>query len=320
METVKEGSRWRYARPSAEEVAEWFATQPIDEGMNHEDYVGGVVLIPANEKVKHPKEDGDGTEEIWEQTFTPYVRVDTRDSYFRKLAEIRDLIAVIEPVVVPQIKEGWAKNDHMAPGFWWLAMGAGNNMERFLCATWKVALYDKVAYFASDEELGRRGMRRVPIREGVATKAVYGSPDIDAPARAETGAIGRALGVAGILVVGSGIATAEDMAEVGAPKPVGPTLPDAAPGDDPEALNERLLLLQEQLKPYAEQWRAFAAWWKERQEGAGWKSLNDAPIEVRRGMATKMQGLIAEAEQAPAPPPDSSPSVMPSVDGDGVST
>ena len=312
VESVQEGSRWRYARPSADELAKWFASQPLDEGMEHDDYIGGVVLIPANEKVKRPKEDGQGTEEAWEQTYTPYVRVDTRISYFNELARLGNLVSVIEPVDVPRSESPAFDNRHMEKGYWWLVMGSGSTAERFLCCTMRVALFDKVTHFASDKELRRRGERRTPIVEGRATKAVSGGPDVDAPARAQTGAIGRALGVAGILVVGSGIASAEDLQELGQPQPTGPSLPEETGEETSEALNERLMALEAQLKPCEEQWHAFSAWWSERAKAAGWKSLNDAPIEVRRGMATKMQDLISEA---PHEAHDSSPSVMPGVDG-----
>jgi hypothetical protein len=305
MESVQEGSRWRYARPSADELAKWFASQPLDEGMVHADYIGGVVLIPANEKVKRAKEDGQGTEEVWEQTYTPYTRVDTRISYFNKLARLDNLVSVVEPVDVPRSESPAFDNRHMEKGYWWLVMGSGLTAERFLCCTMRVALFDKTTHFASDKELRRRGERRTPILEGRATKAVYGSPDVDAPARAQTGAIGRALGVAGILVVGSGIATAEDMQELGQ-KATGPSLPEPE-GETSEALNERLLGLQGELKGHPAQLQAFTAWWQERATAAGWKGLDDAPIEVRRGMATKMQTLLQEALETPP--------VLPSVDG-----
>ncbi len=302
MDSVREGSRWRHARPSAEEVAEWFKSVRLDDGMDHADYVSGVVLIPTNEKVK--KQTDAGMEEVWEMTWTPYVRVDTRIAYFRRLAELRGLIAVIGPVQVPRSDKPAFENLHMPDGFWFCVMGSGVAAQRFLCCTMRVALYDKRDYLGGDA---------LPLRLGEATKAVSGSPvdswgkpELNGLAKAETSAVGRALGMAGILVVGTGVASADDMAELGQPQPAGPTLPEPE-GETSEQLNEKLLSLQAELKPHEEQWRSFAAWWQERQTAAGWKSLNDAPLEVRRGMATKMEGLIQEALETPA--------VLPSVDG-----
>jgi hypothetical protein len=299
---VQEGSRWRYHKPTADEVAAWFKTQPLDEGMSHEDYVSGVVVIPAKEKVEKQVERNGrlGTEETKEMTFTPYVRVDTRISYFRKLAELDGLVAVIEPVAVPKSDAQAFDNTNMPPGFWWHIMGGGSSAKRYLCCTMRVALYDKTEWHGTRTADGEIPLR--PVREGVGTKQVYGEPEVNALARAETGAIGRALGVAGILVIGTGIATAEDMQELKeVPVAAAATLPEAgSPEMSSETLNERILALQHQLKDQApEYWEKFSAWWKERQGEAGWVNLGAAPIEVRRGMLTRMTEMLAKAEAAP---------------------
>jgi hypothetical protein len=84
----------------------------------------------------------------------------------------------------------------------------------------------------------------------------WGKPDPNAFMKAETGAVGRALGMAGMLVIpGSGVATAEDMQESGASMAVAeaePELPDAAaaaPTPDTEVdvrdrINEGLATLE----------------------------------------------------------------------------
>jgi hypothetical protein len=71
-EPQQEGARWRYHRPSSEQVAAWWATQPLDEGMEHESFIGGVVLIPQSEKVRYTRPDG-MTVERHETVYTPYV-------------------------------------------------------------------------------------------------------------------------------------------------------------------------------------------------------------------------------------------------------
>lgn len=289
---VREGSRWRFGRPTGDEVAAWFRTSvPLDEGMKHEDFVSGVVLIPAAEKVKKQKPNRQGTEEVYELTHTPYVRIDTRVAYFHKLADALKLIVVIEAVQVPRVGEGAYKNDNMPDGFWWhiVVNGEGQHI-RYLCCTQRVALYKPEHYFIdTDTPLAR------PVRAGVSTKQVLGGADINGLAKAETGAIGRALGVAGILVVGTGIATAEDMQDE---RDTPQALADAAlPVDEPlessEAVNERILALQEEMKSDApEAWSEFSAWWTDRSQAEGWPRLNAAPIEVRRGMVTRMAEML----------------------------
>jgi hypothetical protein len=310
----QEGSRWRHAKPSSEEVGKWFADVPLDEGMEHAKYVSGVVIIPATEKVKRPKADGKGTEEVWDDTFTPYVRVDTRVAYFHQLAAKRDCIARIEPVLVPRSEQPAFDNRHLPDGFFWHILGESQAAQRFLCCTMRVALYERRIWLASKKELRRRGERRVPILEGIGTKQIadrtdrYNNRDTNALAKGETGAIGRALGVAGILVVGTGIATAEDMQELmREPTEAAPvTLPAAGAGEETdEQLNERLGALEARLRPYTDAWREFTAWWAERAKASGWQVVRDAPIEARRGVASKMEQMIAEQpEVPPAPEPD----------------
>lgn len=293
---VREGSRWRYARPTSDEVGAWFADVPLDDGMDPSKYVSGVVLIPALEKVKRQvpgRTEGTlGTVDVYELTHTPYVRVDTRIAYFRALAAKLELIAVIEAVPVPRITSGPLANEHMPNGYWWYSIGN----KPYLCCTMLTALYRPDDYFGESEETnGGRPRKIKPVRFGISTKQVNPS-DENALAKAETGATGRALGVAGILVVGTGIATAEDMQERG-PQPIeggAVELPEAgaAPESD-EALNERCLALQTRLqRERPEAWAQFAAWWQERRTAEHWGTLSDAPAEVRRGVAERLNGLL----------------------------
>lgn len=302
MAPVQEGSRWRFARPTSEEVGQWFGTQPLAEGMSHADFIAGIVLIPASEKVKRQvpgqRAGTFATHDSYELTYTPYVRVDTRVSYFRKLAEAREMISVIEPAEVPQIAQGPYTNAHMPDGYWWYVVGEA----RYLCCTMRVALYRPEDYYGQeDTNAGRKTAR--PALFGVSTKQVSPS-DANALAKAETGAIGRALGVAGILVIGTGIATAEDMQDLGAqPITAAPELPEAgAPAEGEEQLNERCLSLQQRLQgENPAGWAQFAAWWQERRTKEGWGTLTDAPIEVRRGVATRMEELLAQPQDSSPP-------------------
>lgn len=316
--TLREGSRWRHHRPNAEEVAAWFAQQPLDAGMDHEHFVGGVVIIPAGEKVKYSTDRG--TQERFEQTFTPYVQVGTRIAYFHQLAEHREMISVIEAAKVPIIddKQSAFYNGNMDPGYWWHIVRTEENAVRYLCCTMRVALY-------TTEEFYKEGGK--PLREGRSTKQVMGGADINQLAKAQTSAIGRALGVAGILVIGTGVATAEDMLELAGQSGTLPTAADAelpseptsaAPAVDPEAelatLRARALEMQSTLQTETPLgWNSFAAWWTERAKEEKWAKLDDVPLDSLKGVVARMErehqtALTAEPVDAPLDAGGESPS------------
>jgi hypothetical protein len=322
-EPVQEGARWRWHKPPSEAVATWFGQQHIADELDHEHYVGGVVLIPQSEKVKYTKPDGSGTIERQEQVFTPYVQIGTRIAYFHDLAEARNLIPVIEPADVPRATNPQSLyfNANMEAGLWWHVVAGrnqGDGNQRFLCATWTVALYKPESYARK-----LNGHKEMPVRQGRGTKQVWGSADINQIAKAQTGAIGRALGVCGILVVGTGIATAEDMQEyVGAPPqqpvqgepqlPVPTEVPGAeAPPLDPEAALDQLrahaMTLQAQMQERGV-WPEFSAWYSERAKESGWSSLNDVPHDALRGVVSRMERMVAEA---PASVPNEQTQVAP---------
>jgi hypothetical protein len=234
---TQQGSRWLHAMPSEQMVKEWFDTQHLHMGMHHEPYYGGIVIIPAVEKFKFTVIGANGRTFINEaerQVYTPYVKVDTRVAYFWQLVEVMNLahengenmsagtdgwvedkfVGVIEPVPQRVIKNPASPyyNEHLPEGFFiWAAKGSNNNQSNYICAQWSVAIYERQSYAAKIA-----GQRALPILKGIGTKQTLQAkayPDDNALMKAETGAIGRALGVAGILVVGTGIATAEDMQE-----------------------------------------------------------------------------------------------------------
>lgn len=310
-ESVQEGARWRHWKPSSAQVAAWFATVPLDEGMENEHYVGGVVIIPQSEKVKYTKKDGSGTVERYEMTFTPYMQIGTRIGYMRRLAEHRGLIYHPEPAKVPRSHKSDSIyfNGNMPDGLWWHVVMNEGQPVRYLCCTMQVALYDPQTYMQK-----LRGQDPMPMLLGTGTKQVSGGPDPNGLMKAQTGAIGRALGVAGILVVGTGIATAEDMQEfsglAAAAPPTEqaqlPTVPsEIAPGAEPppptdpaEALAQlrsKALAVQTQMQERTPQaWREFVAWWQERRQREGWNTLQDVPYEALRGIVARMEELYAK--------------------------
>jgi hypothetical protein len=303
LKTQREGSRWRYARPTPQEVSEWFKTQPLDEGMRHEEYESGVVIIPASEKVKKQRSDGRGTEDVYEMTFTPYMRVDMRVLYFRRLAERRRLKPVIEPVPAVRIDDTKSAyfNGNLGEGLWWhVVRGSDGAAVRYLAATWRVALYEPHK-LANDEGAEI---------EGVATKQVAGGADINGIMKAETGAIGRALAAAGILVLGTGLASAEDMQDLASAGPAGGVEPldtgrSPAVATDPEEERKQLIgrpaELEATMRARApESWTSFAAWWDERKRAEGWANITSVPTDALRGIIVKMERELDAALHAQA--------------------
>lgn len=318
-ESIREGSRWRHHRPSAEEVYAWFETQPLDADMAHADYVAGVVLIPQSAKEKYRNPYDSRQTERFEDTFTPYVQVGTRIAYFRRLAAAQGLVSVIKAARVPLIEDRASAfyNGNMERGYWWHVIAGQGEPARFLCCTMRVAFYDKEAYLAAPlDDWGDPIV--APLLEGRSTKQVGGGADLNQLAKAQTSAIGRALGVAGILVLGTGVATAEDMLELGGaagvvPGPETATLPGGeplpapqAPPADPneaaEQLRNRIREMQSMMMAETpDAWKTFAAWYSERAKQEGWSGLEAVPPEGLRAVVSAMERGHAEAlANAPA--------------------
>jgi hypothetical protein len=123
--------------------------------------------------------------------------------------------------------------------------------------------------------------------------------------KAETGAIGRALGMAGILVIpGSGVATAEDVQEAQAAERVSATGPEASALPDETGtvtsketlVNMSLGLLSRLGSADPEKLKAFQEWAR----GRGFTSLNDLDELALRGVVTKLERELEGVQEAPA--------------------
>lgn len=230
-EATRMGSRWLHLHPSEEQVRDWFSSQRLHTGMTHDPYLGGIVVIGATEKVKATRLRADGAtfvQEVEQAVFVPYVKVDTRIAYFRDYVRVLNSVVVeseeLEELMprefgayygvirpVPQIRitdeASPYYNGNLPDGFSIYPVRANeNNVSRFLVATFEVVIYKRGAEGKPDTMVLRgQGSKQT------AQKRQY--PDDNAIMKAETGAIGRALGVAGMLVVGTGVATAEDVQE-----------------------------------------------------------------------------------------------------------
>lgn len=233
------GSRWIGNAPSGEDVAKWFAenVKLHHPELRHADYVQGVTLITSSETTKELR-DG-AIVEVERLVHVPYAKVETRIAYFWDYCRLAGLTGVIEPVQVRRVEGAGVANTNLPDGFFRIPVQEPD-------AKWVyyVACAMKATVYQPDVRAGGRGRAVVdapPAVKQVALVNRYGDSDPYALMKAETGAVGRALGMAGMLALpGSGVATAEDMQEAlsgerpggGPAEPALPadSSPDGAPG------------------------------------------------------------------------------------------
>jgi hypothetical protein len=230
---------------------------------------------------------------------------------------------------------------HQLPkGFSIAAIPVGEGFTYFLCCTTLVEIYDAAKLAAAlekayemlaaaghgaklDEAMSIARKLTPPLRRGSATKQVpllkggYGSrqpyADDSSLMKAETGALGRALGFAGIFVIpGSGVATAEDMQESlsqgqtvsqapQAEADAGPSTPEAAPArtgaeqaqDDETKLAAQAAALWKTLsEDFPAKATEFGTWARTRHLA----SLHDAKGAMLRGVVRKLETLVDQAK------------------------
>lgn len=254
----REGSRWINTKPSGEELAQWFQHNvKLHEGLEHADYVQGIVLIPQTEKVREPDAQGNLVDQF-RQVFTPYPTAAARLAYFRDWAHANGFLKVIEP------DPGVSRNDALPPGFWRYAVTTQDQGGREKLTNF-IGYSASVSAFLPEIRVGGRGRevlaphraaKIVPVLRWAGARQGLVA-DENAPAKAETGATGRALGLAGMLVIpGVGVATAEDVQETLREAETAPAAEPQAqlPNDDlePQSGRERVAALIGQLQEYPE--------------------------------------------------------------------
>lgn len=349
LEVVQEGSRWRHGPPTPEQLGDWFRQQPLHDEMTqlHDRYVGGLVVISSTDKVKRTRRAANGDTYVHEDeevVYTPYVRVDTRIAYFRDYVAMHDdWIAKIRPVKARLIEDPNSAyfNAHLADrGFAIQATRAGDSVVFYAVCTAEVAIFERESWNSRV-----RGEEPEPIMQGIGTKQValtrsYGTnsrsvyADDNCLMKAETGAVGRALGFMGMLVIGTGVATAEDVQEaaseqsgaVGGTAQVAPQTPPvvnregdrveeaAVPPQTPQAtlpehqdmealdaaLRERALALQAEMQErFPDAWSAYMEWWRSR----GFAALQTLNGPALKGAVQKLERDLDAAKNGPPPEP-----------------
>jgi hypothetical protein len=311
----QEGNRWANKPPTPDELTQWFeANVEIDEALNIGDYVGGVTLIPNQEKSKEVvgwnDDNAPNIQDVWNLVFTPYMKVETRVKYFHDLVAAHDWLGFIDPVTPSK------QDPRLPPGFFTMATRVQSGEVRFICCSMKVTIFKKEGFeqkrVLADSRQGLYETRRVGTvvkAPPAGTKAVpvlgyNDKADTDALMKAETGAVGRALGMAGILVIpGTGLATAEDMQEsevlrqtTPAAVPEGALLPEDSASDaiaTDEALRAEATEIINGMKGLADDrvFTEFSKWAHER----GFGKLSEVTSPALRGLVRKAQKMLDEA-------------------------
>lgn len=274
-EGYREGSRWINQRPSGEELADWFAKNvTLHEGLEHGKYVSGIVVIEQKEKRREviPKSDGSGGVIVERETltYTPYPTASARLVYWRDYLALEgheEWEGRIEP-------DPTVERSTLPAGFFRYSVALPDDAGRDKPPTAFVGCSMRARILGPDIRAGLAGKDITVAPAGSKVVPVinhWGKADENALMKAQTGAVGRALALAGMLVLpGTGIATAEDMREtlVAEEPPAAAGAPDAAlPGEgaesqvagDPKAeALELITTLQADYPAEHEKWVAWA--------------------------------------------------------------
>lgn len=294
----RQGGRWYNEKPTAEEVAEWFKLNvKLHEGLEHDRYVGGLTLISQTEYAQEVQ--NNKVVKIKNLVYTPYSKVESRVMYFWDLMlknpQWEGSIEPVDPIAKDKQRDG-----DLPKGFYRVTSSLNGKNYPFVACCMRVKVVERNTNRHNGVLLPSPATKMIPV-----IKENYGSLEVDPHVlmKAETGAVGRALGMAGMLVIpGAGVATAEDMLEAQAQEPVeagevGSVIPQAAQGavDEPQAADgaevlvkeaEKLLADLKEKNPDAHQ--EFQAWAKERNLTAS------SATEVQlRGIVKKLQKTLA---------------------------
>jgi hypothetical protein len=222
--------------------------------------------------------------------------------------------------------------EQLPPGFFVMSVPVQNEIAHYLCASYKVEIFEKVEQGEDRVVRSGRGTKMVPL---VTSRTWDGrttiKPDDNSIMKAETGAIGRAIALAGIFnIPGSGVATAEDMFEaLNAPgagvqpeadasqQTGGPAAPTAEPApaktreeeqaDEHKEMVARARALVEEGSNYPGVLDEFREWGQKRNPPV--RNLGNLRGAALRGAIKKLEKLVEAgkaraAESGDAPPPE----------------
>lgn len=182
-------------KPSQEELAKWFYGFKLHKGLEHKQYVGGIVVIENKDRGK--------------TSWVPYVNATSRIAYFWDWVDVNGHLAFIE-ISEPTSVEIELPNDRKSRQFY---ITAEVVVEKEIDGAQR--LEGPPSYIRTVRKAtGRKQVATTKLKRGWDGKPDIILPDSDSLMKAETGAVARALGTLGMLALpGSGLATAEDMSE-----------------------------------------------------------------------------------------------------------
>lgn len=291
LEGRREGCRWINQPPTPDELGRWFeGNVRLHPELKHEHYLPGITLIPNKEYIEVPGHE----KKVPRNVFTPYPKVETRELYFWDWCDVNGYLGEIE-------LQSAAPSKYLPAGFFQMPVkDMGGRETPFIGVTYKVHIWKPDL---------RRGGKGRPVRLPPAgTKVVpllkrsfngTFAPDENAVLKCQTGAIGRALGYAGMLIVpGAGIASAEDMQELAASEPAPSEAPAVEVPVDALAaasgleglVSELRARLQSEFPPAYEEAVAWA-----REKGY---DIEAPPAAALRGLERQLRQKIERAEKA----------------------
>lgn len=294
----KVGSRWYDARPEGEELAKWFVDDvPLHEGLDPTRYISGVTLIQQTERRKVTRFTDAGQPfqaDVDELVFTPYAKVETRVLYWHDYLAVRegDLVGAIEPGPVGHVSQEGLYSMHLPEGFFvQAARDKDGKVALYLCCTRiaKIVLAETAEIGHDGRLKGKPIMLAAPGTKAVPLLGRYG-PDDTALMKAETGAVGRALGFAGMLVIpGTGVATAEDVLEATRAEDG-----NASSVAEPDVKLPATSSLESQLSEVVSQLKEHKDGYKEFTDWLGTKNL---PADVAKIPSSSWRGVLRQAER-----------------------
>lgn len=306
------GGRWLNERPTPEEFAEWFGSVRLHDGMEHSRYIGGVTLVSAREKIDVAEQGRNGQVVISKRdqlVYVPYPKVETRVAYFWDLMLLNTDRWVGEISAVPVRKQpkgsAYDSSEGLPPGFFYSAAKTSKGVTVFVNCSMQAVVWERESYARKVA-----GTDPVPILRGTGTKQVpllryEDRADENGLMKAETGAVGRALGMIGMLTLpGSGVSSADDMAEAKAQEgrsvaavPETSEPPTSNPArqveKEEDEMRARATVLASQLKSdHPEAFEMTQEWAKER----NFTRIADLSGPALKGFVRKLEKTLADAE------------------------
>lgn len=299
------GNRWVGQEPTPDEVKTWFEAISLHDGLEHSDYLGGITLVSATEKVPTLNERGAIIRQD-QPIFTPYPKVETRVKYFTDLMLHKEdeWVGLIKAIPVDQQEGGQnvPSSLGLTEGFYYTGVKTEKGIAVFIVYSVRASVYRR-----ADLDGKAPTEDSLALLQGVGTKQVPvlrypDRADENAMMKAQTGAVGRALGMIGMLVLpGAGVATADDVEESQATEDRGgaaSTPPgeqaEEAPVDEAKLRADATADLTILKDDFPAKWEEIQEWSRERH----FARLSEISGPALKGFVRKVRKAVEDAQGA----------------------